>query len=58
VIIFVKYLVHLVYDLVIYYYNNNNRIIIYLFVISFYATEIALVLLMCKSIKETINAER
>lgn len=57
-IIFVKYLVHLLYDLMIYFYGHNDRILIYLFTISFYSTEIALVLLMSRSIREATKAEK
>jgi hypothetical protein len=58
IIVFIKYLTHLLYDLVLYYNQNEIRVLMYIFVISFYATEIALVLLMCKSISETVKVEK
>ena len=40
------------------FYKTDIRPLIYLFTISFYVTEIALVLLISKSITETLKAEK
>ena len=57
-IILIRYLVHLLYDLINVFYKSNILPLIYLFTVSFYATEIALVLLISKSITETLKAEK
>jgi len=57
-IITVKYIVQAIYDLVFYFFNSQNQFFTYVFTGSFYISEILIVLLMCRSIKETVRAER
>jgi hypothetical protein len=57
-IITIKYLVQAFYDLFFFFFNQQNKFFTYVFTASFYTSEIAIVLLMCKSIKETVRAER